>query len=114
MEIQKTTMQRSLRFQLYRKSETSVYFFNNIDIYRRRLGSASTFSLHVFLPHLLILGTDFAFVNSIFTIYILCKNESHDTIDTFKNYFATVFSVFSNNKFNPNTPYSAWKEVIFR
>ena len=22
---------------------------------------------------------------------------------TFKNYFATVFSVFSNNKFNPNT-----------
>ena len=32
------------------------------------------------------------------------KNESHDTIHTFKNYFATIFSVFnfSNNKFNPN------------
>ena len=35
------------------------------------------------------------------------KNESHDTIHTFKNYFATIFSVFnfSNNKFNPNGPY---------
>ena len=34
------------------------------------------------------------------------KNGSHDTIYTFKNYFATVFSVFSfnNNKFNPNGP----------
>ena len=34
------------------------------------------------------------------------KNGSHDTIHTFKNYFATVFSVFSfsNNKFNPNGP----------
>ena len=34
------------------------------------------------------------------------KNESHGTIYTFKNYFATVFSVFSfsKNKFNPNTP----------
>ena len=34
------------------------------------------------------------------------KNESHDTIYTFKNYFATVFSIFSfsNNKFNPNGP----------
>ena len=32
------------------------------------------------------------------------KNGSHGTIHTFKNYFATVFSVFSfsNNKFNPN------------
>ena len=34
------------------------------------------------------------------------KNESHNTIHTFKNYFAIVFSVFSfsNNKFNPNGP----------
>ena len=35
------------------------------------------------------------------------KNGSHSTIYTFKNYFATVFSVsvfsFSKNKFNPNT-----------
>ena len=31
---------------------------------------------------------------------------SHDTIHTFKNYFAIVFSVFSfsKNKFNPNRP----------
>ena len=31
----------------------------------------------------------------------------HDTIHTFKNYFAIVFSVFnfSKNKFNPNRPY---------
>ena len=31
------------------------------------------------------------------TVYILknIKNESHDTIYTFKNYFTTVFSVFS-------------------
>ena len=34
------------------------------------------------------------------------KNGSHSTIHTFKNYFATVFSVFnfSNNKLNPNGP----------
>ena len=39
------------------------------------------------------------------------KNGSHDTIYTFKNYFTTVFSVFSfqfsvfsNNKLNPNGP----------
>ena len=36
------------------------------------------------------------------------KNGSHSTIYTFKNYFATVFSVsvfsFSKNKLNPNTP----------
>ena len=36
------------------------------------------------------------------------KNGSHDTIHTFKNYFATVFSVsvfsFSKNKLNPNGP----------
>ena len=36
------------------------------------------------------------------------KNGSHNTIYTFKNYFATVFSVsvfsFSKNKLNPNTP----------
>ena len=36
------------------------------------------------------------------------KNGSHGTIYTFKNYFATVFSVFSfqfqQNKFYPNRP----------
>ena len=43
------------------------------------------------------------------TIYTLknIKNGSHDTFHTFKNYFVTVFSVFSfsNNKLNPNEPY---------
>ena len=42
------------------------------------------------------------------TVYILknIKNGSYGTIHTFKNYFATVFLVFSfsNNKFNPNGP----------
>ena len=40
-----------------------------------------------------------------YTVHILknIKNGSHDTIYIFKNYFVTVFSVFSNNKFNPNT-----------
>ena len=35
------------------------------------------------------------------------KNESHGTIHTFKNYFTTVFSIFSfsNNKFNSNGSY---------
>ena len=59
-------------------------------------------------------------LETIFTIYTLfchcnsivhtlknIKNGSHDTIYTFKNYFVTVFSVFSfnNNKINPNGPY---------
>ena len=39
---------------------------------------------------------------------IFIKNGSHGTIYTFKNYFATVFSVFSfqfqQNKFYPNRP----------
>ena len=39
------------------------------------------------------------------------KNESYGTIHTFKNYFATVFSVFSfqfqQNKFYPNRPIAA-------
>ena len=43
-----------------------------------------------------------------FFINFFIKNGSHSTIYTFKNYFATVFSVFSfqfqQNKFYPNTP----------
>ena len=43
-----------------------------------------------------------------FFINFFIKNGSHSTIHTFKNYFATVFSVFSfqfqQNKFYPNTP----------
>jgi len=55
-------------------------------------------------------------VNSIFVHYsqislfnnFFIKNESYDTIQSFKNYFVTVFSVFSfqfqENKFYPNEP----------
>ena len=43
-----------------------------------------------------------------FFINFFIKNGSHITIHIFKNYFATVFSVFSfqfqQNKFYPNTP----------
>ena len=47
--------------------------------------------------------------NTVHALFIYCSRTvhgSHDTIHTFKNYFATVFSVFSfsNNKFNPNGP----------
>ena len=39
-----------------------------------------------------------------FFINFFIKNGSHGTIHTFKNYFATVFSVFSKNKLYPNGP----------
>ena len=47
--------------------------------------------------------------NIVHTLFIYCSctvHRSHNTIHTFKNYFVTVFSVFSfsNNKFNPNRP----------
>ena len=37
------------------------------------------------------------FIHCIYTVHVLknIKNGSHDTIYTFKNYFATVFLVFS-------------------
>ena len=80
------------------------------------------FHLHVlcfffffFLPafvdfggQILLLWTVYAlFTYCAYTVYVLknIKNGSHDIIYTFKYYFATVFSIFSNNKFNPNTPY---------
>ena len=44
---------------------------------------------------------------SLFSNFFI-KNGSHDTIYTFKNYFTTVFSIFSfqfqQNKFYPNRP----------
>ena len=38
------------------------------------------------------------------------KNGSHNTIYTFKNYFATIFSVFNfnKNKLYPNGPLNNW------
>ena len=58
------------------------------------------------------------YIRALFTVpqitlfsHFFIKNRSHSTIYTFKNYFATVFSVsvfsFSKNKLNPNTPYVA-------
>ena len=46
------------------------------------------------------------FMHCLYTVHVLknIKNESHDTIYIFKNYFAIVFSVFSNNKLNSNDP----------
>ena len=51
---------------------------------------------------------------SLFSNFFI-KNESHDTIHTFKNYFVTVFSVFSFsiNKFNPNGPYISHSCLVF-
>ena len=70
---------------------------------------AWTVTSHGFTVHAL-----FGTVHALFsTVYVLknIKNRSHDTIYTIKNYFATVFSVFSfqfsvfsNNKLNPNGP----------
>ena len=40
---------------------------------------------------------------NLFFSKIFIKNESHDTIHTFTNYFITIFSVF-NNKQYPNVP----------
>ena len=47
--------------------------------------------------------------NTIHALFIYCSRTvhgSHDIIHTFKNYFATVFSVFSfnKNKLYPNEP----------
>ena len=51
---------------------------------------------------------------SLFSNFFI-KNGSHDTIHTFKNYFVTVFSVFSFsiNKFNPNGPYISHSCLVF-
>ena len=47
--------------------------------------------------------------NTVHALFMYCLRTvhgSHNTIHTFKNYFATMFSVFSfsNNKFNLNGP----------
>ena len=85
-----------------------------------------TFLLHVFLlffffffyffsPQLLTLSiVNSAYVYCLrshklhFLAIFFIKNRSHNIIYTFKNYFATVFSVsvfsFSENNLNPNTP----------
>ena len=82
--------------------------------------AASTFSVFFFffffLPPFFEFGGQILMFWTVYTLFTHCaytvhvlkniKNWSHDTIYTFKNYFATVFSVFSNNKLNPNGPIS--------
>ena len=53
-------------------------------------------------------------IHVLFMYYSCTVHESHDTIHTFKNYFATVFSVFSfrNNKFNPNGPKVMFVQIL--
>ena len=62
-----------------------------VDIYK------FTFSAFFFFFFFWLWETIFTVMNSVYTVHILknIKNESHDTIYTFKYYFATVFSVFS-------------------
>ena len=71
--------------------------------------AASTFSafLFFFFFFFLRVNSNLTWVYCSCTVHVLknIKNRSHDTIYIFKNYFATVFSVFSNNKLNPNGPF---------
>ena len=85
----------------------------------------STFFFSFFLPafvdfggqYLLLWTVHILFTYCAYTVYVLknIKNGSHDTIYIFKNYFATVFqfSVFSYNKFNPNTPFMVRKVYAY-
>ena len=74
-----------------------------------QLNPASTFSSFFFFPYAwTVTSHEFTIQGTKITIYALfitihstvhalknIKNESHNTIHTFKNYFATVLSVFS-------------------
>ena len=82
--------------------------------------SAFFFFLPAFVDfggQILLLWTVYAlFTHCAYTVHVLknIKNESHYTIYTFKNYFATVFSVFSNNKLNPNGPKACIIRTLLR
>ena len=56
----------------------------------------------------------FMYCSSIVNVFKNIKNMSHDIIHTFKNYFVTVFSIFSfnNNKFNPNGLIRLYKTLV--
>ena len=73
-------------------------FINSCTVHNKISGGMHTSGSH-------LLFTDPQ--TSLFSNFFI-KNGSHDTIHTFKNYFATVFSVFSfqfqQNKFYPNRP----------
>ena len=70
---------------------------------------AAFFLFFFFLSHLTCVSGATSTVAALFiTVHVLknIKNRSHETIHTFKNYFAIILSIFSfsNNKFNPNGP----------
>ena len=85
----------------------SVWIVFNLAFSFSRFAFSFLFFLHV--------NSNFIWIYCLRTVYHYSyivyalkniKNGSHDTIHAFKNYFATVLSVFSfnNNKFNPNEP----------
>ena len=76
-------------------------------IQRFSLNPELRFSFFFFLSHLTCVSGATSTVAALFiTVHVLknIKNRSHETIHTFKNYFAIILSIFSfsNNKFNPN------------
>ena len=67
---------------------------------------SSRFLPFFFFPAFVDFGRQYLLLWTVYTLFTHCaytvhvlkniKNGSHDTIYTFKNYFATVFSVFSS------------------
>ena len=91
-----------LRFSIY----LFIYFFFFVTL--KRYCSSLLWTVAVTFDHeqcicALFMDPQITLFNNFFI-----KNGSYGTIYTFKNYFATVFSVFSfqfqQNKFYPNTP----------
>ena len=100
-----------------------LHFFIFIFYQKHVNTAASARDLHHFQhPHIgpaMVLSVGLVYCSrdpqiSLFSNFFI-KNESHDTIHTFKNYFVTVFSVFSFsiNKFNPNGPYISHSCLVF-
>ena len=88
-----------------------LLFFFFFFLLAARVSEGTKFTVHILFNtvHVLfryyshtVYGTHSHFIQK--KIYI--KNRSHGTIHTFKNYFATVFSIFnfSKNKLYPNGP----------
>ena len=78
---------------------------------KTRLDSAYQASVFLFLSAFLLFWVSefralFMKLTNLFFNKIFIKNEFHSIIHTFKNYFVTVFSIFSfqQNKWYPNTP----------
>ena len=88
-------------FDLFLILTLSYIFVSNPITSSDRLDSVFTFSAFFFLFFSAVVdfGRQFyaLFTHYAYTVHVLknIKNRSHDTIYTFKYYFATVFSVFS-------------------